>query len=240
MKIQKLTEITATRFLHAAHILRRLHHQHVLKLYAVCTTEEPIYIITEFTKHGSLLDHLRHQGQSLGISELIGMSAQVASGMAYLEKNSYIHRNLWARSVLVGEGNECKISGFEDAHLTKEEIYEDDKAEVVTMWTAPEALFYHEFSIKSDVWSFGIVLYEMITRGRFPYTGMDSKQVKEALKQGYRMPRPNGCPDKLYDIMQKCWEPAPSARPTFETLKWLLKDFFVADVEPDHKYEEVH
>ena len=88
---------------------------------------------------------------------------------------------------------------------------------------------YNRFTIKSDVWSFGIVLYEIITYGRFPYPGMTNAQVLEQLQQGYRMPRPMGCPDKLYDIMIDCWREEPANRPTFETLQWQLEEFFTAE-----------
>ena len=93
-------------------------------------------------------------------------------------------------------------------------------------WSAPETLLYHRFTIKSDVWSFGILLYEIVTYGRFPYPGMSNAQVLEAtIGQGYRMPGPMGCPDQLYEIMRECWRDDPELRPTFETLQRKLEDF---------------
>ena len=93
-------------------------------------------------------------------------------------------------------------------------------------WTAPEAVLTNCFTIKSDVWSFGILLYEIVTYGRLPYPGMIPSQLLEAIQQGYRMLCPQGCPDQLYEIMCECWREDPESRPTFETLQWKLEDFW--------------
>ena len=93
-------------------------------------------------------------------------------------------------------------------------------------WTAPEAALYNRFTTKSDVWSFGVLLYEIVTYGRFPYPGMSNYEVLERVPQGYRMPCPGGCPDALYEIMLECWRDDPASRPTFETVQWRLEEFF--------------
>ena len=151
------------------------------------------------------------------------MASQVAGGMAYLERCRYIHRDLAARNVLVGENLLCKVANFEMAQIIDEALRQ---VKFAPKWTAPEAALNKKFSIKSDVWSFGIVLYEIITYGRIPYPGMTNAQVLEQVKNGYRMPRPPGCPDKLYKIMLNCWQEEPESRPTFETLQWQLQDYF--------------
>lgn len=159
-------------FLTEAQIMKKLKHQKLIQLYAVCTMEEPIYIITELMKHGSLLDYLQSKGRSLKINQLIDMAAQIASGMAYLESQNYIHRDLAARNVLVGENNTVKIADFGLARLIREDEYEAKVgARFPIKWTAPEAANYSKFSIKSDVWSFGILLTELVTYGRIPYPG---------------------------------------------------------------------
>lgn len=96
-------------------------------------------------------------------------------------------------------------------------------------WTAPEAANYSKFSIKSDVWSFGILLTELVTYGRIPYPGMTNAEVLHQVEHGYRMPCPPNCPDRLYDIMLECWHSDPMKRPTFETLQWKLEDFFTLE-----------
>jgi fyn-related kinase len=96
-------------------------------------------------------------------------------------------------------------------------------------WTAPEAANYSKFSIKSDVWSFGILLTELVTYGRIPYPGMTNAEVLHQVEHGYRMPCPPGCPERLYDIMLECWHSDAMKRPTFETLQWKLEDFFTLE-----------
>ena len=159
-------------FLKEAQIMKKLRHPKLIQLYAVCTLEEPIYIITELMKNGSLLEYLQGKGRTLKLPQLIDMSAQIASGMAYLESQNYIHRDLAARNVLVGENNIVKIADFGLARLIKEDEYEARVgARFPIKWTAPEAANYSKFSIKSDVWSFGILLTELVTYGRIPYPG---------------------------------------------------------------------
>jgi len=230
VKTLKPGSMSPVEFLQEAALMKRLRHPKLIQLYAVCTREEPFYIVTELMKHGSLLEYLRGEGQPLKLPNLVDMSAQVAAGMAYLEEQNYVHRYLAASNILVGEHLICKVADFSLARVIDEDIYEGYTGEWFPIkWTAPEAALYNRFSIKSDVWSFGVVLYEIITYSQFPYPGMTNAQVLEALQQGYRMPRPMGCPDKLYDIMLDCWHEEPANRPTFETLQWQLEEFFILD-----------
>ena len=233
VKTLKPGTIGAHEFLEEAALMKKLRHPKLIQLYAVCTQEEPIYIITELMKHGSLLEYLRGDGKSLKPPQLIDIGAQVAAGMAYLEEKNYIHRDLAARNILVGEHLICKVADFGLARVIDEDIYEAHTgAKFPIKWTAPEAAMYSRFTIKSDVWSFGILLYELITYGRFPYPGMNNTQVLEAVQNGYRMPCPMGCPEHLYEIMRECWKGNAASRPTFETLQWRLEEFFT--VYPDH------
>uniref|UniRef100_UPI00398F0612 tyrosine-protein kinase FRK n=1 Tax=Pristiophorus japonicus TaxID=55135 RepID=UPI00398F0612 len=235
IKTLKIGTMAKEDFLREAQIMKMLRHPKLIQLYAVCTVEEPIYIITELMKYGSLLDHLHNnQGTSLNIRDLLEMSAQVASGMAYLEVQNYIHRDLAARNVLVGENNICKVADFGLARVfmtDDESVYEArEGTRFPVKWTAPEAIHSNKFSIKSDVWSFGILLYEIITYGKMPYPGMTNYQVIQELAKGYRMPCPSECPPPLYEIMIDCWRDNDCERPTFETLQWKLEDFFETDL----------
>ncbi|KAK4004981.1 hypothetical protein OUZ56_006707 [Daphnia magna] len=217
-------------FLAEAQIMKKLRHSKLIQLYAVCTAEEPIYIITELMKNGSLLEFLQGKGRNLKLAQLIDMAAQIASGMAYLESQNYIHRDLAARNVLVGENNIVKIADFGLARIIKEDEYEARVgARFPIKWTAPEAANYSKFSIKSDVWSFGILLTELITYGRIPYPGMTNAEVLHQVEHGYRMPAPPSCPPALYEIMLETWHKDPMKRPTFETLQWKLEDFFTIE-----------
>ena len=232
VKILKPGIMGASEFLEEAALMKRLRHRNLIQLYAVCTKEEPIYIITELMKHGSLLGYLRGDGRSLKLPQLINIGTQVAAGMAYLEEKDYVHRDLAARNILVGENLICKVADFGLARVINEDIYEAHTgAKFPIKWTAPEAAMYSHFTIKSDVWSFGIFLYELITYGRIPYPNI---QILEAVERGYHISPPANCPELLYEIMTECWKRNPESRPTFETLQWRMEDFFFTDTGPIH------
>lgn len=229
VKTLKPGTMDAEDFLREAQLMKRLRHPKLIQLYAVCTMEEPIYIITELMNNGSLLEYLnKDKGVTLGISQQIEMAAQVAAGMAFLELQNYIHRDLAARNVLVGENNVCKVADFGLARVfmkENENVYEaKEGSKFPVKWTAPEAINDHKFTIKSDVWSFGILLYEIMTFGQMPYPAMSNYQVVHQVPQGYRMPNPPNCPKVMYDIMADCWKEKENDRPTFETLQWKLED----------------
>ena len=213
--------MTPMEFLQEAALMKRLDYPNVLQLYAVCTREEPIYIVTELMKHGSLLEYLRGEGRSLKLPQLVDMSAQVAAGMAYLEKQNYIHRNLTASKILVREHLICKVADFGLACVIDEDIYEAHTgAKLPIKWTAPEAAMYNRFTIKSDVWSFGIVLYEIITYGRFPYPGMTNDGLT-----GIRGPsgsKVTACPvpwSVLASFTTSCWTAGARSRQTDQHLR---------------------
>ena len=220
-------KMTARDLLQITDIMKKLHHPNIIQLYAVCTKRKSFYIVTEFMKHNSLWIYLRGEGRSLKLPQLIDMASQVAAGMAYLEEQNIIHRNLAARNILVSERLICKVASFEMAGAIDQDIHEEKLYAI--KWTAPEAALFNRFSIKSDVWSFGIVLYEVITYGHYPYPAMTDNKVLEQLQLGYRMPQAMECPDKLYDIMLHCWRDSPANRSTFETLQWQLEEFFTDD-----------
>lgn len=223
-------------FLAEAHIMKKLRHPHLIQLYAVCTEVEPIYIVTELMKHGSLLEFLlKGDGKTVRLPVLLDMSAQVADGMQYLEKQNYIHRDLAARNILVGEHNTCKVADFGLARLVVNDEYNPHEgAKFPIKWTAPEAALYNRFTIKSDVWSFGVLLTELVSHGRIPYPGLTNAQTLAKVERGYRMPCPPNCPDSLYQIMLDCWKANAQERPTFEYLHSVLSDFFVS-TEPSYR-----
>ena len=236
VKMLKPGTMSPRDFLAEAQVMKKLKHSKLVQLYAVCTRDEPIYIVTELMSKGSLLKYLQSEdGKKLPILELIDIAAQVADGMAYLEVQKYIHRDLAARNILVGDRKNVKIADFGLTRIIDESNYHAKVGTKLPIkWTAPEAIFYNIYSVKSDVWSFGIFVMELMTHGRSPYHGMSKAEVLENLPLGYRMPRPDLCPESLYEIVLKCWHEDPETRPTFECIKYLLEDYFVT--AEDHTY----
>ncbi|NWT87480.1 HCK kinase, partial [Lanius ludovicianus] len=230
VKTMKPGSMSVEAFLEEANMMKTLQHDKLVKLHAVVTREEPIFIITEFMEKGSLLDFLKSdEGNKLPLPKLIDFSAQIAEGMAFIEKRNYIHRDLRAANILVSAVLVCKIADFGLARVIEDTEYTArEGAKFPIKWTAPEAINYGSFTIKSDVWSFGILLTEIITYGRIPYPGMSSVEVIRALERGYRMPRTDNCPEELYDVMMRCWKTKPEDRPTFEYIQSVLEDFFTA------------
>ncbi|CAF1275145.1 unnamed protein product [Adineta ricciae] len=229
IKTMKPGTMSTQAFLEEANIMKKLRHDKLVQLIAVCTEpkDEPIYIITELMCNGSLLDYLRQgAGKELKLPALIDMATQIASGMAYLEQQRYIHRDLAARNILVGENGVVKIADFGLARIINEDIYEArPEAKFPIKWTAPEAALRGRFTIKSDVWSFGVLLYELITHGQVPYPGMSNRDVLEQTQRGYRMPRHESCPEEIYRYMLRCWDASPESRPTFEHLHAFFDDY---------------
>uniref|UniRef100_A0A3P9KAZ8 Tyrosine-protein kinase n=1 Tax=Oryzias latipes TaxID=8090 RepID=A0A3P9KAZ8_ORYLA len=230
VKTLKPGTMTVEAFLEEANIMKTLQHERLVRLYAVVTKTEPIYIITEYMANGSLLDFLKSEvGGKLQLPKLIDFSAQIAEGMSFIEKRNYIHRDLRAANVLVSESLLCKIADFGLARVIEDDEYSArEGAKFPIKWTAPEAINYGSFTIKSDMWSFGVLLYEIITFGKIPYPGMTKGEVVSSIQRGYRMPRPENCPTQLYEIMTSCWKFRPEDRPTFEYMQSVLDDFYTA------------
>ncbi|XP_039222771.1 tyrosine-protein kinase Blk-like isoform X1 [Crotalus tigris] len=227
VKMLKEGSMAPDAFLAEANLMKRLQHNKLVRLYAV-VTQQPIYIVTEYMANGSLLDFLdTNQGKKLSLSKLIDFSAQIAEGMAYIERMNFIHRDLRAANILVSESLCCKVADFGLARLIENEYLAQAGAKFPIKWTAPEAINYGLFTIKSDVWSFGILLTEIITYGQTPYPAMMNHDVIRHLEQGYRIPCPELCPSNLYAIMLKCWKDNPEERPTFEYLQSTLEDFYI-------------
>uniref|UniRef100_A0A5S6QFI7 Tyrosine-protein kinase n=1 Tax=Trichuris muris TaxID=70415 RepID=A0A5S6QFI7_TRIMR len=243
IKMLKAGSMSCQAFFEEASIMKQCDHPNLVKLYAVCTKEEPMCIVTEYMVNGSLLEYLRAgEGKMLPLSALVDMCAQIANGMAYLEEHRMVHRDLAARNILVGEKiagiPTVKVADFGLARVIQDDEYNARTgAKFPIKWTAPEAALYGTFTVKSDVWSYGILLYEVITKGQTPYPGMQNREVIEQVENGYRMPRPRDCPQAMYDVMRQTWDSKPEDRPTFEYLYHFFDDYFVS-VQPSYAQSE--
>uniref|UniRef100_A0A667YFY5 Tyrosine-protein kinase n=1 Tax=Myripristis murdjan TaxID=586833 RepID=A0A667YFY5_9TELE len=208
------------RFLMEARILKQYDHPNIVKLIGVCTQRQPIYIIMELVQGGDFLSFLRREGQNVQTKTLVKMAENVAAGMEYLESKKCIHRDLAARNCLVGDQRIVKISDFGMSREEEDGVYSaaGGLKQVPVKWTAPEALNY-ETILPSDVWSFGILLWETFSRGVTPYASMNNQQTRDEVEKGYRMAAPRDCPAEIYSLMCSCWQHDAATRPSFKKLQ---------------------
>nr|XP_011743582.1 fibroblast growth factor receptor 4 isoform X7 [Macaca nemestrina] len=220
-------------------------HKNIINLLGVCTQEGPLYVIVECAAKGNLREFLRARRppgpdlspdgpQSsegpLSFPVLVSCAYQVARGMQYLESRKCIHRDLAARNVLVTEDNVMKIADFGLARGIHHIDYykKTSNGRLPVKWMAPEALFDRVYTHQSDVWSFGVLLWEIFTLGGSPYPGIPVEELFSLLREGHRMDRPPHCPPELYGLMRECWHAAPSQRPTFKQLVEALDKVLLA------------
>ena len=217
-------------FVQQATIMVNLRHTNVSRFYSAFMVQGSMYIVTE-VMDTNLSAYLQNHGHSLTQQKLLDLPLQIANGMIYLEEQNCILRNLSAANILTGFGNRskmltCKIANFDLAIIERNVITADPESKFPLRWCAPEAIIHSQFSSKSDVWSFGVLLWEIITFGSTPYHGMTNCQVREYLHEGYHMSCPRSCPKRLYDtVMIECWKENPNERPTFKTVKASLKRY---------------
>ncbi|XP_077698312.1 megakaryocyte-associated tyrosine-protein kinase isoform X3 [Eretmochelys imbricata] len=213
-------DVTAQAFLAETAAMTKVHHKNLVLLLGVIL-HNGLYIVMEFMSKGNLVNFLRTRGRSvLQPKQLIQFSLDVAQGMDYLESKKLVHRDLAARNILISEENVAKVSDF---GLAKVDPKGTDATKLPVKWTAPEALKHNKFSAKSDVWSYGILLWEVFSYGRAPYSKMTLKEVTEMVEKGYRMEAPEECPPSVYTLMKTCWEIEPGKRPSFKKLTEKLQ-----------------
>uniref|UniRef100_H0WPF6 Tyrosine-protein kinase n=1 Tax=Otolemur garnettii TaxID=30611 RepID=H0WPF6_OTOGA len=212
-------------FIEEAKVMMKLSHSKLVQLYGVCTRQKPLYIVTEFMENGCLLNYLRERRGRLREGLLLSMCQDVCEGMEFLERNCYIHRDLAARNCLVSSTCIVKISDFGmTRYVLDDEYISSSGAKFPIKWSPPEVFHFNKYSSKSDVWSFGVLMWEIFTEGKMPFENQSNLQVVETISKGFRLYRPYLAPMSIYEIMYSCWHEKPNGRPTFaELLKTLTE-----------------
>lgn len=223
-------------FIEEANVMAQLNHANLVRLYGVVVRQRPICIVTEYMENGCLLDYIRKHFKDLSDQPLVllGMCRQVCDAMAYLEVHNLIHRDLAARNCLVGRGTIVKVSDFGLTRFVIDDEYTSSfGSKFPIKWAAPEVLNYTKFSSKSDVWAFGILMWEVFSGGMAPYRGMGNIEVVESVVNGHRLDRPVRCPHDVYNVMRLAWDINPENRPAFGS---LLHTFYNLEEKLSYNY----
>uniref|UniRef100_A0A8D0DBH5 receptor protein-tyrosine kinase n=1 Tax=Sander lucioperca TaxID=283035 RepID=A0A8D0DBH5_SANLU len=240
------TEQQRRDFLWEASIMGQFNHPNIIRLEGVVTKSKPVMIITEYMENGSLDTFLKKNDGQFTVIQLVGMLRGIASGMRYLSDMGYVHRDLAARNILVNSNLVCKVSDFGLSRVLEDDpeaAYTTRGGKIPIRWTAPEAIAYRKFTSASDVWSYGIVMWEVMSYGERPYWEMSNQDVIKAVEESYRLPGPMDCPEALYHLMMDCWQRERSNRPKFDEIVCLL-DKLIRNpsslkklVNSSHRYE---
>jgi len=224
----KDSSIATQKFLAEARVMTTLQHENLVRLLGLVNDDgkggkSKILLVTEYMGKGSLLEYLRSRGrQYVSKKDQIGFAFDTCCGMAYLESMHVVHRDLAARNVLLSDQGVAKVSDFGLAS-TDGDTQESGKLPI--KWTAPEALRHSQFSAKSDMWSFGVLLWEIYSFGRVPYPRIPLADVVKHVEKGYQMEAPEGCPQQVYAVMKDAWALEPNKRPSFSEAKVSLNTF---------------
>ena len=226
VKMMKENTMSEDSFIEEARTMTQLNHPNLVQLYGIVTKRRPLIIVTELMPYGSLLTYLRrHRARILQKTPtLLDMCSQVCNGMAYLEKRKFIHRDLAARNCLVGESMVVKVADFGLARYVLDDEYTSSQgSKFPVKWAPPEVLNFTRFSSKSDVWAFGVLMWETFTGGQMPYDRMKNVDVVDYVCQSRkRLEQPASCPEKVYQVMLKCFAHEADGRPSFQDLLQIL------------------
>uniref|UniRef100_A0AAQ4PHR4 Tyrosine-protein kinase n=1 Tax=Gasterosteus aculeatus aculeatus TaxID=481459 RepID=A0AAQ4PHR4_GASAC len=220
-------------FIEEAKVMMRLSHPKLVQLYGVCSQQKPIYIVTEFMEHGCLLNFLRQRRGSFGLGSLLSICLDICEAMEHLEAHRFIHRDLASRNCLVNDSLVVKVSDFGMTRYVLDDQYTSSSgAKFPVKWSPPEVFNFCKYSSKSDVWSYGVLMWEVFTEGRMPFEQSQNHEVVTMVTKGQRLHRPKMAPLAIYDIMQLTWQERPDDRPSFSQLCPMISDALESDTPP--------
>ncbi|XP_070195798.1 focal adhesion kinase 1-like isoform X3 [Littorina saxatilis] len=232
-------ETMTEKFLEEAYIMQQFDHPHIVKLIGICSDNRPVWIVMELAKHGEMRAYLQNNKPRLDLVMLIMYAYQLSTALSYLESKKFVHRDIAARNVLVSSHDCVKLGDFGLSRWVEEQsYYKASKGKLPIKWMAPESINFRRFTTASDVWMFGVCIWEILMYGVKPFQGVKNNDVIGKIEAGERLPLPAGCPPSLYNLMCVCWQYEPSKRPSFADLKtWLYE---IVEDERYRQTEEMH
>ncbi|KAL1115160.1 hypothetical protein AAG570_007191 [Ranatra chinensis] len=226
---------TTDLFLEEAYIMQQFEHQHIIKLIGVCT-DSPVCIVMELARLGELRAYLHNNKSRLDLATLLLYVYQLSTALSYLESKKYVHRDIAARNVLVASQQCVKLADFGLSRWVEDQTYyKASPGKLPIKWMSPESINFRRFTTASDVWMFGVCMWEVLMLGVKPFQGVKNNDVIGKIENGERLPLPPRCPPRLYSVMSQCWAYEPSKRPTFNELKTTLYEIML---EEKHQQQE--
>lgn len=220
---------TAEKFLEEAYIMQQFHHPHIIRLVGVCS-DSPIWIVMELARLGELRAYLQQNTSRLDLATLLLYSFQLSTALSYLESKKFVHRDIAARNVLVSSHTCVKLADFGLSRWVEDQsYYKASKGKLPIKWMAPESINFRRFTTASDVWMFGVCMWEILMLGVKPFQGVKNNDVIGKIENGERLALPQRCPPRLYSLMSLCWSYEPSKRPSFKDVKEVLNEILLEE-----------
>ncbi|KAG5900576.1 hypothetical protein JTB14_022881 [Gonioctena quinquepunctata] len=221
---------TTEKFLEEAYIMQKFDHQHIIKLIGVCS-ESPVWIVMELARLGELRSYLQNNKNRLDLATLLLFAFQLSTALSYLESKKYVHRDIAARNVLVSTDKCVKLADFGLSRWMGDDqsYYKASKMKLPIKWMSPESINFRRFTTASDVWMFGVCIWEILMLGVKPFQGVKNNDVIGKIENGERLPLPADCPPRLYSLMSQCWAYEPSKRPSFKDIKEILQEILLEE-----------
>ncbi|XP_063919597.1 focal adhesion kinase 1 isoform X6 [Zophobas morio] len=221
---------TTEKFLEEAYIMQKFDHQHIIKLIGVCS-QSPVWIVMELAKLGELRAYLQNNKDELDLATLLLYAFQLSTALSYLESKKFVHRDIAARNVLVSSHTCVKLADFGLSRSMSDDqsYYKASKGKLPIKWMSPESINFRRFTTASDVWMFGVCMWEILMLGVKPFQGVKNNEVLTKIENGERLALPPNCPPRLYSLMSQCWSYEPSKRPSFKEVKELLNEILLEE-----------